>query len=236
MHARRLQFALGSEHECDYLPGRTARSAFLLTDQQHAGNDYRFLISQGFRRSGDLIYHPYCETCKACIPVRIPVERFKPSRSQQRTWKKNADLKVDKKPPVFNQVHYDLYRRYLNGRHPGGAMGESGPDEYIHFLGSRWAGTCFYEFTLEHRVVSVAVVDHLANALSAVYTFFDPQLNHRGLGSYAILWEIRETRKLGLPFLYLGYWIEACHKMSYKINYSPIEGRIDQRWQLINGH
>ncbi len=236
MYSRRLQFELGNEYECDYLPGRTARSAFLITDRHQAGNDYRFLIKQGFRRSGDLIYRPCCQTCKACIPVRVPVERFQPSRSQQRAWKKNADLTVSRKPPLFNAVHYDLYRKYLNGRHPGGAMCESGPDEYIQFLGSRWAGTDFYEFTLDCSVVAVAVVDHLADALSAVYTFFDPQLTHRGLGSYAILWEIEETRKLGLPFLYLGYWIEACNKMAYKNNYYPIEGRIDDHWQLINGY
>lgn len=112
-------------------------------------------------------------------------------------------------------------------------MCESGPEEYIQFLRSDWAGTCFYEFTLDSRVVAVAVVDHLDDALSAVYTFFEPRLAKRSLGSYAILREIEETRQLGLPFLYLGYWIEACVKMAYKSNYGPLEGHIEGHWQLI---
>ncbi|MGH8551240.1 MAG: arginyltransferase [Methylococcales bacterium] len=234
MHARPLQFVLGNEQDCDYLPGRSARTAFLISDREHAGNDYQTLIKQGFRRSGDLIYRPCCRECKACVPVRIPVERFQPSRKQQRTWKKNADLRVDRKPPVFNPVHFDLYRRYLNARHPGGAMGESGPEEYLRFLSSAWARTSFYEFTLDSRVVAVAVVDHLNDALSAVYTFFEPKLAKRSLGSYAILREIEEARQLGLPFLYLGYWIEACVKMAYKTDYRPIEGQFERRWRLIN--
>lgn len=112
-------------------------------------------------------------------------------------------------------------------------MCESGPEEYIQFLSSDWAGTYFYEFTLDGRVVAVAVVDHLDDALSAVYTFFEPQLSKRSLGSYAILWEIQETRRHGFPFLYLGYWIEACVKMAYKSDYRPIEGLIEGRWQPI---
>ncbi|MCI0655140.1 MAG: arginyltransferase [Methylococcaceae bacterium] len=234
MQAKPLQFVLGNEHDCDYLPGRSARSVFLISDRDHARNDYQTLIRQGFRRSGDLIYRPYCRECKACIPVRIPVERFRPSRKQRRTSKKNADLRVTGKPPDFNPVHFELYRRYLNARHPDGVMGESGPEDYIRFLSSEWAGTRFYEFTFGSRVVAVAVVDHLDDALSAVYTFFEPQLAKRSLGSFAILWEIQETRRLGLPFLYLGYWIGACVKMAYKNDYRPIEGHIEGRWQLIN--
>lgn len=234
MQAKHLQFVLGNEHDCDYLPGRSARSAFLMSDLDRAANAYQILIKQGFRRSGDLVYRPCCRACKACIPVRIPVDRFQPSRKQKRTWKKNADLLVTKKPPVFNKIHFDLYQRYLTARHPGGAMCESGPEEYLRFLSSDWASTYFYEFTLESQVVAVAVVDHLEDALSAVYTFFEPRLANRSLGSYAILWEIKQTREFGLPFLYLGFWIEASAKMAYKNDYRPIEGQVDGRWQLIH--
>ncbi|MGH8559708.1 MAG: arginyltransferase [Methylococcales bacterium] len=234
MQPKQLQFVLGTEHDCDYLPGRSARSAFLISDRNRAANNYQYLIEQGFRRSGNLVYRPYCRACKACIPVRIPVERFNPSRKQQRTWKKNADLMVTRKPPVFNEIHFDLYQRYLNARHPGGTMCESSREEFIQFLSSDWAGTSFYEFTLDSKVVMVAVVDHLDDALSAVYTFFEPRLTNRSLGCYAILWEINQTRQLGFPFLYLGYWIEACTKMAYKNNYRPIEGEVDGHWQLIN--
>ncbi|MGR9106926.1 MAG: arginyltransferase [Gammaproteobacteria bacterium] len=234
MPTKRFQFVLGNEHECDYLPGQTARSAFLLAPHERAGSDYRVLIERGFRRSGDLIYRPCCPACKACIPVRIPVERFSPSKTQSRTWTKNADLHVSKKPPVFDRVHFNLYRRYLQARHAGGGMCESGPEEYIRFLRSDWAGTFFYEFRLGQDVVAVAVVDHLEDSLSAVYTFFDPDLSQRSLGSFAILWEIEQTRRLGLPFLYLGYWIGACAKMSYKKNYRPIEGEVEGRWRLLN--
>lgn len=234
MQSNPIQFVIGDEQDCDYLPGRQSRSAFLISHQKNAGTLYQKLIQQGFRRSGDLIYRPCCQRCQACVPVRIPVNQFKPSRIQRRTWKKNSKLIVTPKPPVFNEIHYDLYRRYLTARHPGGSMATSSPEDYIHFLSSDWAGTIFYEFSENTRVIAVAVVDHLDGMLSAVYTFFDPQLSKRSLGSYIILWEIEETRRLGFYALYLGYWIDACPKMAYKNDYRPIEYYLDRQWQLTS--
>lgn len=236
MQAKPLQFLLGEEHDCDYLPGRPARSAFLIANRTKTGTVYQTLIKQGFRRSGDLIYRPCCRGCQSCVSVRIPVEQFTLSRIQRRTWKKNADLIVKTRPPVFNEIHFELYRRYLSVRHPGGSMSESGPEDYIRFLSSDWAGTLFYEFATNGQVVAVAVMDNLGDTLSAVYTFFDPRLSKRSLGSYTILWGIEETRRLGFDALYLGYWIDVCPKMAYKNNYKPTEGYIDGRWQLTTDH
>ncbi|MGH8475518.1 MAG: arginyltransferase [Methylococcales bacterium] len=233
MRLNHFQLVLGNEHECGYLPGRSARSAFLVSDRERVAGDYHNLIQQGFRRSGNLVYRPCCRSCTACVPVRIPVERFNPSRKQKRTWKKNDDLRVIEKPPVYNENHFKLYQRYVKARHANGHMSESSREEYIQFLTSNWASTCFYEFMLDREVVAVAVVDHFQDALSAVYTFFEPKLANRGLGAYAILWEIRQAQELRLPFVYLGYWIEECTKMAYKSDYRPIQGHVDGRWQWI---
>lgn len=234
MEPKQLQFALGNLHDCDYLPGRSAQSAFLIADRENPSNEYANLIQYGFRRSGDWVYRPHCPACQSCIPVRVRVEQFAKSRKQKRIWEKNADLRVQRKAPLFDRNHYDLYQRYLNARHPGGAMSLSGPEEYIEFLGSHWAETAFYEFRLDGRVVLVAVVDDIGHALSAVYTFFDPDFTQRSLGGYAILWEIEQSLNFGYRYLYLGYWISECRKMAYKTEYRPIEVLVDGQWRLIN--
>lgn len=233
MQLENLQFVIGNAHECGYLPARIARSAFLISDLQNTLSDYHSLIQQGFRRSGNWVYRPCCRNCSACVPVRIPVAGFHASRAQRRNWRGNGDLVVSAKPAIYDKSHFELYQRYIAARHPDGAMSKSGREEYMQFLTSDWASTCFYEFLLRQQVVAVAVVDHFDDALSAVYTFFEPELPNRGLGVYAILWEIKHAQELGLEYVYLGYWIAECAKMAYKIDYRPIEGHLDGRWQLI---
>jgi arginine-tRNA-protein transferase len=227
---KQIQLFRGAEHPCSYLPGRAACSAYadpgLLLDV----STYSSLAAQGFRRSGDLVYRPHCPSCAACVPARIPVARFALNRSQQRNWRDNADVAVIPKSAEFDAEHYRLYQRYLAARHDDGGMADSSPEEYLGFLASRWADTQFVEFRVDGALLAVAVVDKLDTGLSAVYTFFDPERGERGLGTLAVLWQIAEARRLGLQWLYLGFWIEDCRKMNYKNRFRPMQALLGGRW------
>lgn len=222
---------LSYPHPCDYLPGERAQMLFLPPDTDLAIDQYSTLIAKGFRRSGRLVYRPHCPGCQACIPVRVPAARFQPNRSQRRCWRKNRDLTVIARPAEFRQEHYQLYLRYLKARHADGSMAASSPQDYVNFLLCDWCDTLFYEFRHQDTLLAVAVVDLLNNALSAVYTFFDPDQSKRGLGTYAILWEIATVQRMNLQWLYLGYWIAQCGKMAYKNWFRPLEYFCDNRWQ-----
>lgn len=158
---------------CSYLDGKWAQTIFVDPIFELDTAMYSQLIAQGFRRSGDDVYSPYCTRCSQCVPVRLPVAQFKPTRSQKRCLQKNLLTTVVIKPASFEQTHYDLYLRYQNQRHTDGNMVNNSPDEYINFLGSSWCNTQFVEFNIADELAAVAIVDCLDNALSAVYTFFD---------------------------------------------------------------
>ncbi|WP_332889040.1 arginyltransferase [Methyloprofundus sedimenti] len=224
---------LDKPHKCSYLADHSAQFAYIHPDFSVNTDIYSQLISQGFRRSGDYAYKPYCATCKKCIPARLAVEDFQLSRQQRRTLKKNTDIEAKIKPAKYEQAHYDLYQLYQLSRHTGGDMANTTEENYINFLSSDWCNTLFVEFSCNNELAGVAVIDLLDNALSAVYTFFDPKFSARSLGVYAVLWQIEYAKSLGLDWLYLGYWIESCQKMSYKINYQPLQGLLDNQWRLI---
>jgi leucyl-tRNA---protein transferase len=218
-----LGFFLTPPHKCGYLPGRNAVTIFVDPRRRPNVRTYTTLSQHGFRRSGDHVYRPQCPTCNACVPVRVPVDEFLVRRAQRRTLQANADITLIPKAPVFQSEHYALYERYIAARHAGGSMENPEPESYLEFLTASWADTVFYEFRANSRLLAVAVVDHLEDGLSAVYTFFDPQDNARSLGRLAILKQIELARALQLRWLYLGYWIDACQKMSYKDEYQPLE-------------
>lgn len=225
---------LSMPHACSYLPGRTATSLFLDPRQPLDSRQYAGFMRLGFRRSGDLVYRPHCRDCNACIPVRIPVNRFQPDRGQRRTWNRNRDLSVIAQPPVFRQEHFELYQRYQSARHPGGGMDDPDPQKYLNFLGARHIHTVFYEFRLSRKLLGVAVTDILPDGLSAVYTFFDPDEKRRALGVHAVLWQVEHARERQLPWLYLGYWIRECPKMSYKGHYQPLEAFLQGHWVQLD--
>ena len=203
---------LSLPHPCSYLQDRASTIVFVdpqFTLDRHLSGNF---VDQGFRRSGDLVYRPYCQSCAACVPVRIPVAQFHPTRGQKRVWHKNRDITVHRAEPVFNREHFDLYRRYQSVRHAGSSMDDPDPERYIGFLASRQADTVFYELRIPQstdpssspgRLLAVAIVDTLPTGLSAVYTFFEPALGSRGLGVYGVLWQIAEAQRQGLPYLYL---------------------------------
>lgn len=229
-HQRSPDIFVSMPHPCSYLPGRTATTLFI--DPRFPLNDehYASFMRLGFRRSGDLIYRPHCAECNACVPVRIPVARFASNRAQRRVWRKNRDLQIIAKPAVYVQEHFDLYVRYQSERHAGGGMDDADAQKYLNFLIGRRIDTTFYEMRAADRLLGVAVVDRLSDGLSAVYTFYDPLEQARSLGTFAILWEVQHARALGLPWLYLGYWIAQSQKMSYKTNFHPLEAYRNGHW------
>ena len=227
---KRLELFLSAPHPCNYLTDQ--HTVNLVADPRITITTplYSALVAQGFRRSGEFTYRPHCPHCKACVSLRLPVAEFRPRRSQRRILKRNQDVSLHAHPATFNPEHFELYRRYLNTRHPDGGMDNPQQDDFLRFLTAAHIDTTFYELRGADQLLAVAVVDQLRDGLSAVYTFFDPDQPQRSLGVLAILLLIDEARRLGLSHLYLGYWIDGCDKMHYKSEYQPAEGFIDSNW------
>lgn len=219
---QRVQLYLSTEHGCGYLPGNAARNAYV--DPEFNMNPWRYevLIERGFRRSGSYVYRPHCANCRLCVPARVPVEHFVPSRGQRRCWQRNTDLSLSIVDELQDE-HYALYRRYLAARHPGEGMDADNREAFHTFLECQWGDTQYWEFRAQNRLLALAVVDTLGNALSAVYTFFDPEEQSRSLGTYAVLRQIEHAREAGLAYVYLGYWVPQSRKMDYKKNFRPLE-------------
>lgn len=240
VNQRKPDLYLSMPHPCSYLPGRMSTIMFVDPQSRIDNALYANFVQHGFRRSSELVYRPYCQTCNACVPVRVPVNEFKLNRAQKRVWRRNRDVIVQARPPVFDPEHFALYQRYQAARHPGSSMDDPDPERYLNFFFSRQVETVFYELRLtavpgaeSGRLLGVAVVDVLRNGLSAMYTFFEPEVPARSLGVYMILWQIAEARRLGFSWLYLGYWIEECPKMAYKIRYQPLEALEKGAWVRI---
>jgi arginine-tRNA-protein transferase len=226
----RLHFYASSPEPCGYLPDRNSISAFANPYMDMDSTTYDELIQFGFRRSGGYLYRPHCPNCKECISIRIPVKRYKFSRNDKRTMKKNDDLTMNLVPAKYVEEHYELYRDYINSRHTGGSMENPSRADYHRFLISDWTETYFMEFRLNKKLQAVAVTDATRTGYSAVYTFFNPDETQRSLGHYAILKQIELSLSNEQPYLYLGYWIKDAEKMKYKARYRPAEGFINDHW------
>ncbi len=229
----RLDFYTTRPQPCSYLQDRQSTTLFADPQARLDNGIYGRLIEHGFRRSGEYLYRPDCSGCDACIALRIPVADFAPSRGQRRTLRRNRDLEVTSLPARYDEQQFQLYRRYIRSRHPGGGMDDPTPQGYLSFLSSSWSDTIFHEFRLENRPIAVAVADRLDSGLSAVYTYFDPDCAARSPGNYAILWLIQEARRRNLSWLYLGYWIRECPRMAYKNRYRPFEIYRNDTWEKL---
>lgn len=228
-----LQLYLGHEHSCSYLADRTANSIFIDPSEPVTAELYSQLIEQGFRRSADHVYRPHCGPCTACVSARIPVQAFQATAAQKKIIRRNQDVTVRAVKSEFSEEHYALYQRYIEQRHADGDMYPPSIEQFQGFLTSNLEFVRFYDFRLEDVLLAVAVTDVLPTGLSAMYTYFEPEDKRRSLGRYAILWQIQESLRLGLPYVYLGYWVKDCQKMNYKTQYQPLEGFIDQHWQAL---
>ena len=225
-----LELLISAQHPCNYLPDRLARTVFMDPQAEMDPRLYGLLASHGFRRSGPHVYRPHCDGCRACVPLRIPVREFQRDKGQKRVARMNRDLDLRILPAAFDAEHFRLYTRYLAARHPGGGMDGQSEAEYRQFVLCTWGKTCLFELRHQERLVAVAVTDAMPNAFSAVYTFYEPELERRSLGTYAILSQIAEARLRGLEWLYLGYWIAQSRKMSYKARFHPHQVLDEAGW------
>lgn len=233
MSAREISIKLyrTSEHPCGYYRDRLARDVVLDPESPDLKYVFPNALGAGFRRSGPRVYRPDCDGCSACVSSRIDVAAFAPNRSQRRCLKRNASLRVSVEPPYCNDERLALYLRYLGSRHAGGGMDGAGAADFEQFLQARWCDTRFLCVREGERLVACAVTDVTPIGLSAVYTFFDPDLADRSLGVFGILQQIAWAKRLSLPHVYLGYWIEGHAKMGYKQQYQPLELLHGGRWQ-----
>jgi arginyl-tRNA--protein-N-Asp/Glu arginylyltransferase len=224
-----------AEHACGYWPERNARDLVLDPRDPRLPQLYPLALGRGFRRSGDIVYRPHCQGCRACIAVRIPVADFIPGRSQRRCLARNAAIETRVLPAERNDEHFALYQRYLAARHPHGGMDGHGVAEFEQFLIGAWSESRFLELRERdsHRLLAVAVTDLVGDALSAVYTFYDPGEVARGLGTLAILRQIEWARYEAHSHLYLGYWIAGHDKMDYKRRFAPLEGFDGGAWRRL---
>ncbi|HRH15411.1 MAG TPA: arginyltransferase [Azonexus sp.] len=229
-----LQFYATSAYPCSYLPDCEARSQVATPTHLIDTEVYSALVRRGFRRSGAFTYRPHCDGCNACVPVRLPVSQLKHSRAQRRALKDHSGLIAREMPLVFIDEHYALYTRYQNARHAGGGMDEDSHEQYAHFLLQSRVDTRLIEFSDGDALCMVSIIDILGDGLSSVYTFYDPDIASASFGTYNILWQAQQCDALGLPYLYLGYWIANSRKMAYKSRFRPIEGLIDGHWQPLD--
>lgn len=227
-----LQFYVTAPYACSYLPQRKARSQVATPNHLIDGRVYSDLVQVGFRRSGVFAYRPYCDGCRSCTPLRIPVDEFVPNRAQRRAWKKNTDLSAEVGMLRFDDEHYNLYQCYQTSRHAGGGMDQDSREQYAQFLLQSRVDSRLIEYrTPQGDLKMVSIIDLLSDGISSVYTFYDPSEPGRSLGTYGILWQIAQCRSLELSHLYLGYWIRESSKMNYKSAFMPFETLQNGVWK-----
>lgn len=230
-----VQYYVTAAYPCSYIDGRIARSQIAGPSEQINSELYGDLVRQGFRRSGNYVYRPHCDHCQACTSIRVPVAEFRPNRSQRRARRQHAGLEAHISKPHFSGEHYALYQRYQKARHAEGGMDQDEIAQYIEFLVSTRVDSYMIEFREPdgnggpNELRMVSIIDQLSDGLSAVYTFYDP-LDGQNYGTFNVLWQIEYAQSLGLTYVYLGYWILDCRKMSYKTRFQPSELLLHGHW------
>lgn len=237
---RQLRFFMTAVAPCPYLPGMTERKVFAnlpFSDGAHVNDE---LTHAGFRRSQNIAYRPACEGCDACLSVRVPVAEFAPGRTQRKILTRNADLSRDLVEAEATFEQFNLLKLYLASRHPGGGMTDMSWADYVAMVEDTAVRTHLIEYRLPSTdggpgdLVAVTLADLLSDGLSMVYSFFDPRLEKRSLGVFAVLDHLRQAATVGLPYLYLGYWVQGSPKMDYKANFRPMEALRPMGWTRLD--
>jgi arginine-tRNA-protein transferase len=235
---RRLQpLHVLTETPCPYLPGRMERKVLTVLERgPNAVETYSTLSHAGYRRSQRYVYQPACRDCCACLPVRVAAFAFAPSRNQKRVLIRNRDLTARLAPPEATQEQYGLFQRYLDSRHGNGEMSGMTGSDYRNMVEDTPVSTAVAEFRDSGgALLACLLLDWLDDGPSLVYSFFEPKEERRSLGTHIVLWAIEEAARRGLPYVYLGYWIRECRKMSYKSRFRPLEALREGRWQPVTG-
>ena len=220
---------------CPYLPGRTERKIVTELSGTEAEALHERLSRAGFRRSHNIAYAPVCPGCQACVPIRVVSEDFTPDRTQRRILRANADLTVSEMPARATAEQFTLFQRYQKNRHADGDMAAMGYYDYRAMIEDTPISTGLLEFRdAQDRLLGACLTDWLADGLSAVYSFFDTNEDKRSLGTFAVLWLIGRARSLGLPYVYLGYWVPESRKMAYKARFRPSEILISGAWHRLD--
>jgi len=228
-----FQLGITQSFPCNYLPNQHERLLVATDERLQNSEHYGWLMSQGFRRSGDQIYRPHCELCSSCKSLRVLVEDFVLSKSQKRNIKKNSHF-IIKISTEKKTIYYSLYEQYINTLHKDGTMFPATKDQYKSFISCNITEQLYIEIWDDNELISVAVTDVLKDALSAVYTFYHPDYNRYGLGVFSILNQLSIAKGMEKKFLYLGYQIDDCQKMNYKNRYHPHQVLIENSWKTVN--
>jgi len=225
------RFFITRPQPCPYLEGRVEQKVVTVLGRSGAATKYDLLNRNGFRRSHEILYRPSCPGCSACVPVRVVVDDFRLDRSLMRVWRRNQDLAAQAVPAIATREQYALFARYQQARHGDGDMVNMTFDDYRAMVEDTPVTTSLIEFrTPDGRLAAGSVIDQLADGLSAVYTYFAPGRAQASPGTHSILWQIAQCRDRGLPYLYLGYWIEESAKMAYKARFRPLEALTRDGW------
>jgi len=219
---------------CSYLENLQSSSLIVDPDLELTQDLASWMGNAGYRRSGQMLYKPKCSECNACQSSRIRLDDFKPSKSQKRILNKAKNLQFQVREAHFSDSDYELFEKYITLRHKDGDMYPADKEQYTNFLCKNYGFNFFLETRHEGKTIAINQFDHLNDGLSAVYTFFDPDYESLSPGVLSVLQLIFLAKRIGFPYVYLGYYIEDCAKMNYKAKYQPLELFIDEEWVEFN--
>jgi arginine-tRNA-protein transferase len=238
---RSMQFFITRPSACPYLPDRQERKVFAHLDSASGPGMVDAMTRAGFRRSQNVIYRPACERCDACLSARVPVPGFVATRSQRRAIRANRTVEAQEMPAEATAEQFALLKRYLGARHPGGGMNDMNFGDYVAMVEGAWSRSRIFEYRLPGegrapgRLIGVALTDLVADGLSMVYSFYDPDIEKRSLGTFVILHHLEETARRGGQFVYLGYWVPGSAKMDYKARFRPLQVLRQEGWVALDG-
>ncbi|MGO2321969.1 arginyltransferase [Vibrio casei] len=229
MESNQIKIGLTNNNPCSYLEDQQERVAVIIEPEHHTSEHYEIFLANGFRRSGDIIYKPHCDHCQACQPIRISIPEIQFSKSQKRLLNKSLSLQWELKN-TLDDNWFELYERYISVRHSSGSMFPANQDTFYQFVNASWLKPYFLHLYDNHKLVAIAVTDNLEHCLSAFYTFFEP--NHTlSLGTLCVLLQMKACQSMGKQWLYLGYQIDDCPAMNYKVRFQRHQKLVNKRWQ-----